>query len=323
MSENAKTYVFGNDGSNLLGALAPLMQQKGVDPAWFAMLNNNGWGGNNAFFLLLLVLLWGNNGWGGFGGNNGAVQALNGDAGRELLMNAINGNASSIDHLATVLNTDFGNVQSAINAIQLAVSSVGNTVGLSGQQVINAIQAGNASLGQQLCKCCCDNQLAIANQTSALQSGIFNAQTALQTGITDNKFANQMGQSAIQHSIDMMGASDNLAICQQTNTLQNNGVANTQRIVDAISGLQNNMTREFCEARERDMQIKIDTQSELITQLRGQLSNNQQTAQLYAMINPLQVQLTALANKMPNTVPVVFPDLSVVNNTPTVTPTAG
>lgn len=320
---DAKTYVFGGEGqsgstASIISALSPLLQQKGIDPGVLAMMSgNNGWGNGSWIWILFLVLLWGNNGWGN-GNGNGVASALNGDAGREMLMNAINGNGQAISQLATVLNTDIGNIQNAVGQIQLAVSSVGNAVGLSGQQVINSVQSGDAALSQQLCKCCCDSQLAVANQTSALQSGIFNAQSALQSGIVDNRFTNQIGQGNLQHSIDMMGSRDALSVAQQTNTLQSAGAANSQRIVDAINTLHVDMSREFCAAKERDLQSKIDTQGDLITQLRGQISNDAQSKSFTAAFNALQNQITALSGKVPNTVPVQYPNIIAANNTPNV-----
>ena len=67
---------------------------------------------------------WGGNGWNGFGGNRGIGQVgtdlgnlINNDAGRELLMQAIQGNGNAISQLATTLNCTLGDVQSAINGV--------------------------------------------------------------------------------------------------------------------------------------------------------------------------------------------------------------
>jgi hypothetical protein len=35
------------------------------------------------------------------------------------------------------------------------------------------------------------------------------------------------------------------------------------------------MTSQFCDAKEREMQNKINTQGDIITQLRNQISNDQ------------------------------------------------
>ena len=43
---DAKTYVFGQD-SNCMNWIAPLLQQKGIDPSVLAIMNNGGFGNGN------------------------------------------------------------------------------------------------------------------------------------------------------------------------------------------------------------------------------------------------------------------------------------
>lgn len=155
-----------------------MVANNAIDPNLLLALNNNGgFGGNNWIWILFLWLIWGANGWGnnGFGGgfNNGAgflSNQMNNDTGRELLMNAIQGNRESINSLANLLNTEVNTVQNGIFTLNNAITSVGTQVGMSGLQIQNAIQSGNSELASQICQCCCENRLAIANQTSALQS---------------------------------------------------------------------------------------------------------------------------------------------------------
>jgi hypothetical protein len=64
------------------------------------------------------------------------------------------------------------------------------------------------------------------------------------------------------------------------------------------------------------MQADINTKADIITQLRGQLDNDRQTAQLQAVIAPLQAQVNSIASKQINTVPVAWPNLQAVNTTP-------
>ena len=171
--------------------LAALMQNanKGnMDPAaLMAMMNNNGMGGNGCWWIwiILLFFVWG--GWGGNGFGNRCGEAsqlasqLNTDANTNLLMQAINGNKEAISTLSNTLNCDINSVQSALNTINTSVSQIACDTKLSGAQVINAIQSGNASLASQLASCCCDvrnaittqgyeSQLAIVNQTNTLTS---------------------------------------------------------------------------------------------------------------------------------------------------------
>ena len=146
----------------------------GIDPNLLLALNNNGgFGGNNWIWILFLWLIWGNNGWGGngFGGGNGFLSnQISNDTGRELLMNAIQGNGNAISNLANLLNTEINTVQNGIFTLNNAITSVGTQVGMSGLQIQNAIQSGNASIASQICQCCCENRLAIAEQTNTLQA---------------------------------------------------------------------------------------------------------------------------------------------------------
>lgn len=248
--------------------------------------NNNGnfglggWGGGILGFLLGAMLFNGGFGFGGFGGNGsfgyGLANQLNNDNNTDLIMNAINGTDADVRLLATTLNADINEVTSAIHQVQNAIQQVGAQNGMGFLQVTNAIQSGDAAISRQLCECCCENRLLTTQQ--GYESRI---QTIEQT--------NQLGQQADR---------------------------NTASIVGAINALHTDMTREFCNTKEREMQSKIDTQSDIITQLRGQLDNDRQTAQFAAMIAPLQSQVNTIANKQPNTVPVQWPNIQAVNTTP-------
>ena len=87
----------------MMPLLASLCQQRGIDPNMLlAMKNNNGFGGEGGWFMWVIFLFflmgWGGNGFGfGFGNQNGNLPNLiNNDAGRELLMSAIQGNGNAI-----------------------------------------------------------------------------------------------------------------------------------------------------------------------------------------------------------------------------------
>ena len=87
-------------------------------------------------------------------------------------------------------------------------------------------------------------------------------------------------------------------------------------ITDAINAQTVAMNDQFCAAKERDLQSKIDTQADIITQLRNQISNDKQTEAFTAAFNTLNQKITELSARQPNTVPVVWPNLQAVNATP-------
>lgn len=287
-----------------------------IDPALMMALSQNGGFGNNGgwmwmmFMWILFPWLFNGNGFGnGFGGNGFLANQLNNDAGRDLLLQAINGRADALSQLSQMLNTSVSNVQNGVYAIQSAVQSVGAQVGLSGQQVINSVQAGNAALSQQLCNCCCENRLAICNQTNALQSQAAANHSAATLQSAQNHAATQLQMAQIE-------SADQLAVCQQTNTLQNQAERDTNAILNAIGAQTTAMTKEFCDLKERELQNKIDTQGDIITQLRNQISNDHQTLQFNAAFHALDDKIDSIAAKQPNTVPVQWPNLIAANATP-------
>jgi len=271
-----------------------------------AMMNSNGgFGGNgNWIWVLFLFMMygWGNNGNGfGFGGNNGTgflANQLNNDAGRDLLLQAINGRADALNQIANMLNTSVESVKNGIFSLQSSIQSVGTQVGMSGLETINAIQAGNASIASKLCECCCENRLAICQQTNALQSQIAMNDANVRLQLAQNEAANQ------------------LSVCQQTNALTSQNERNTNSILNAIAGQNTLITKEFCDLKERELQNKINTQGDIITQLRGQISNDKQTEMFNAAIKALDDKIDAIAAKQPNTVPVQYPNLVAANATP-------
>lgn len=265
----------------------------GTVPAWMAMNNgglfggNNGWGGGILGFLLGLFF---GNGWGGFGGfgggwggNNGAgfiSNQIDNNAGRELLMNAINSNGeasrAAVQNLATMLGQDYNQVSAAVATLQSGLSNLALQQAVSVPQIINSIQSGNSTLMSKLCDCCCENRLLTTQQ----------------------------------------GYESQIRTLEQTNMLGSQADRNTRAITDAIAAQTVAMNDQFCAAKERDLQSKIDTQADIITQLRGQISNDKQTEAFTAAFNALNQKVTELAARQPNTVPVVWPNLQAVNATP-------
>ena len=269
----------------------PEMGNSGIDPNLLLALNNNGgFGGNgNWMWILFLWLIWGwgGNGWGGNGNNGFLSNQIANDSGRELLMNAIQGNSTAIQNLANLLNTEVSTVQNGIFILNNAINSVGTQVGMSGLQIQNAIQSGNASIASQICQCCCENRLAIANQTNALQSQMA---------------ANQ--------------AADQLAVCQQTNSLTTQAERNARDITEAINAQSVMINDKFCDLEKRELQDKITSLTADNALLRSNINNDRQTAFINSKFNDIENQLIAIKSAQPNTVPVQWPQLTAVNTTP-------
>lgn len=295
MSES-KTYVFGNEGTGqngMMSLLAPLLQQRGLDPNLLVAMskNNGGFGGEGGWFMWVIFLFflmgWGGNGWGGFGNNGrgGIANEINNDYGRSLLMDAIGGNRNALSNLATQLNCTEGQIQGAINALTSQVSSVGNQVGMSGMQVINALQQGNMQIAGQLAQCCCDNKMAIAQQTSTLQNSINSILNEQEKGFSSVAYETQ----------------------RQTCDLQGTIKDSTQQILDGQRA-----------AEMRELQNKIDNLREENSTFKQSAMTNQIVGQA---VNPIAIALASLQKdvdgikcKLPETATVAYSPFTAIPN---------
>lgn len=295
MSES-KTYIFGENqngcSNGMLGLLAPLLQKQGVDPnVLLAMKGNNGFGGEGGWFMWVIFLFflmgWGGNGWGGFGNNGrgGIANEINNDYGRSLLMDAIGGNRNALSNLATQLNCTEGQIQSAISALTSQVQNVGNQVGMSGMQTINALQQGNMQIAQQIANCCCENRLAICQQTGTLQNAINNVAVGQERTASSLAYATQ----------------------QQTCDLHNAIKESTQTIVDGQK-----------QAEMRELQNKIDALREENSTFKSSAMTSQIVGQAVAPINAvlagLQNEVAGIKCKLPETVTTPYSPFTAVPN---------
>lgn len=241
---------------------------------------DNMWGGQNGLLWIFLLLLFG---WGGNGyGNRGQTgQAVNDRAVTEtvdaaiqraradgvsdtMLMDAIRGNQTAIQTLATTFNTDITAVQQALCSLNGGLDKISGQIGLSGQQVINAIQTGNMSLTQQLMSCCCDIRESLA---AGFNSVKINSMEQTNT-ISDRM---QTGFSDIHQLID----------------------SQTAQMVAGFQGIKDMFT-----------QNKIDTLQATVTQLQNNANNSAQTAYLQNYINtqlaPVQATVNSISGRVPN-----------------------
>lgn len=276
--------------------------------------NNGGFFGNGnnsiadlfAFAIIASMFGWNNGGFGGGWGNNGGAgflsNQLNNDSGRELIMNAVNSNGeasrAAIQNLATMLGQDYASVSAAVANVQNSLSTLAAQQGMSTLQVQNAIQAGNYQLAQQFSQCCCENKLAIVNQTNALQ------QTANQgfNGVT-------MGIGGLSRQIEAKSAADQLAVCQQTYTLTDGANRNTQAILAKMDAIED--ARKDREIVAKDAEIATLKSQNFIAAAIGQA-----TAPINAQLAQLNKEVDDIKCKQPNTVSVQYPNLVAMNATP-------
>lgn len=201
MSE--RTYVFdGNDNGccgNNAAVLASLMGRNNQDPMALAAMMNGGMNSQwNNPFIYLVWMMFANrffgNGWGSESGcNNPQIEALreqmNTNQNSGLLMDAIKGNNTAINQLAGQLNCDFNTLNSAICDVRGGIDRLAGQVGFSAERVINAVQAGDCNLASRLQECCCENRLAICNQTNTLQNAINFVNSSVERGFSATNYA--------------------------------------------------------------------------------------------------------------------------------------
>lgn len=272
MSES-RTFVFGNEGANSLSSILPLLQQRGIDPAYLMgmMGNNGGWGNNwnDIIALIVVAAIFGNGnfGFGGFGGNGAGANVVASTAEREMLLSAIQRNGVDISQLASSLNCSIGRIDDAIGHVATQISNLAGQNGLSFQQVINSIQSGNAALSTQLCNCCCEITKAIADSNYLTERGFCQTNQVLAKGFSDIGYATQAQTCSIEKAI----------------------AASTAEILAGQRA-----------AEMREMQEKIDMLREKNSQQAVILNNAQQTSQFAAMLAPIQADLAELkCNQIP------------------------
>lgn len=225
-----------------------------IDPALLLLLNNNGgFGGGNFMWVLFLFFLWpllrnggmfGNGGLFGGGGNccdctQFVSNLANNQTGRELLAQGIAGNKEAIVGLSNMLGCQIGDIQTVLSQIMTKVSDLGCQTQLTGQQVINSIQSGNATLASQLASCCCD-----------LKGAIKDVAIGTERGFSSLAYENAQGRCELKGAIRDA----------------------TDRIVDGQKAAEmREITRENAALREKISDLKFQVSQEHQTAAFGQM----------------------------------------------------
>ena len=273
-----RTYVFEPTSGQMDAATAALLSTR----------NNNGglFGSNGLEGLIGLIIAAGifgggnGNGWFGGGGNNNTE--------REMILQAINRNGSDLNALAAQNNCSIGQVNAAINALATQLSTFAGQQGMTSMQIINAIQAGNATLASQLCDCCCKTQSAIQESNYLTERGFCNTNQILSRGFSDLGYATRDQTCSIEKAI-----------------------ANST--AEILAGQR--------AAEMRDLQNKLDTEREKVSQQATAINNYQQTQTFAAMLQPISASLAGLHSevdgikcKLPKTETIVAtPDYVPIN----------
>ena len=209
----------------------------------------NGFGGDWAWIILLLLLGWGNNGngfGGGYGGNSDFPWLMTGQQ---------NINA----------NTNNGFRDAMIN------------------DGITSIRDGISGLSTQLCGCCSDMQMALANGFAGVEQGANARQIANMQQAFANQTAMNQGFSNLSSQLADCCCENRLATCQTQNIVQNEG--NATRFADA------NNTRDIIDSQTRGTQAILDKLCALeLDGVKGQLAQAQR--ENVALQNQVRVVVT-------------------------------
>ena len=244
--------------------------------------NNNGgfgFGGDWAWILLLLVL---GGGWGGFGmgGFGGAAMAMDGGFGLyPWLNNSQNINDGFRDQM---LNSN-----------------------------VTSIRDGIQGLSTQLCQCCGDMQLGLANGFNGVNNSIFGAQTAISQQLNSNELAslnrsfaeqtaNMQGFNGVQSGIADLRYTEATEACatrnasaQNTRDIIDSQTRGTQAILDKLCALElDGVKGQLAQAQRENVALQ-----NAVNMATMQAS---QTAQTAAILQGQNAEVDALYNRLKN-----------------------
>ena len=224
---DTKVYQFGTEGNASLNALLPFLQQRGIDPAILYNMggNNGGFFGNNGFesiiALIIVAALFGNNNGGGIfggGGNNNSAE-------REMLMSAIQRNGTDLSQLAQTIGCSTARVHDAVTQVSTQICNLAGQNAMSFQQVINALQAGNATLATQLASCCCEIKGIMSEGFSSVGYALRDQTCNLEKAIAASTAQILEGQRAAE----MRDLQDKLDALREKNSQQASYINNAQQ----------------------------------------------------------------------------------------------
>lgn len=286
------------DDNNMIMPVAPMYGGGGYG-------NGMGFGSDWAWILLLLLI--GGNGWGmgGFGGFGGGL-----GIDFPWLLNGQNG-----------INN---NVNDGFRDAQLHDS-------------VTSVRDGVSALATQLCGCCGDIQMGMANGFAGVQQSLCNgfagttaaitgAQNAISQQMNANEIANlnrsfaeqtanmqgfngvNAGVADLRYTVATEACADRAAVgdALQNVTMQNMG--NTNAIVNAINGGIQSIKDQLCDYRNAQKDDTIANLRQELMYSRGQASQVEQTAQLLANNNAqtalfqqgMNAEVDALYNRLKN-----------------------
>lgn len=229
---------------------------------------------------------FGNNGW---GDNQTAETQLSAireqmstNQNTTLLMDAIKGNSVALGQLSNSLGCDFNTLKESVNDVRNAVATVGSQVGFSSERVINAVERGDCSVVQAIKDCCCNTQKAILEMGYQNQLANCNQTNTLQNSI------NQVIDT-VDKGFQTISFQNQTQTCNLQNTVKDAAALSTNQILAKLDAMQNQTLLD-----------KIDSLREKNSEQAVIINNAQQTAAFGQMISAATAPITAAVNVLQN-----------------------
>ena len=238
--DDSKIFMFPDGGTKQtsdVNSLLPLLMMN------CGGMNGGGW--MWVIFLFFLYPLMRNGGLFGNACGNGnsclgpLANMVNNNDGRDLLMQAINGNGAAVQNLASMFGVKVDMIQAAINSVNNSVTQIGCKIDSSTGAILNAGTQNTMTLANQLATCCCNlknaitegnyqNQIATIQQTDTIKQSVGTVGNAVTRGFADVGYALRDQTCNIEKSVDSVGdriiakldASEKAAMQDKINSLQ-------------------------------------------------------------------------------------------------------
>lgn len=272
--------IITTDGSNNFanGAMMGASLNKNAnDPALMAAMMNGGMNGqwNNPFVYLVWMMFA--NRWMGNYGNPTAntttqaqIQALQGvvqdNHNSDLLMQAVNGNTTATQQLATALNAGFDQVNAAICGVRNGITAANGNIQLAAQQMISNNNLQSAALGNQICQ-----------GFNGVQNEILTQGYQGQLGTQAANYQNQINNLQQSNLIQMLSQQQNQLVSngftqigfqveRQGCEIKEANLANTQRIIDTLNNHWSQNDQNRINSLESQLALSQQTQT-ILSQL--------------------------------------------------------
>ena len=288
--DDSKVFMFPDGGTKQtsdVNSLLPLL-----------MMSNGGMNGGGWMWIIFLFFLYPLMRNGGLFGNAGGygngclgplANMVNNNDGRDLIMQAINGNGAAVQRLATMFGAKVDMIQAAISQVNNAITQVGCKIDSSTGALLNAGTQNTMTLAQQLANCCCNLKTMISDTSHQSQ-----LETLRQTD-TIKESVNGVGNAVTRGFADV-----GYALRDQTCNLEK-----------SIDGVGDRVIAKLDATEKAAMQDKINS---LQTQLTTEHQSGVIAQQIAAAVNPIAAAVQEIKCAQPQTVTVPYQPFQAIPN---------